>query len=77
MKILSLAHSYQVVAPFSSVYHYMSVPSFRIMTFYDSGYKLMSLPSFLCHRECGGIVVECQTPNREVLGSIPTDVKTH
>ena len=23
-------------------------------------------------RECGGIVVECQTPNREVLGSIPT-----
>ena len=25
-------------------------------------------------RGCGGIVVECRTPNREVLGSIPTGV---
>ena len=25
-------------------------------------------------RECGGVVVERRTPNREVLGSIPTGV---
>ena len=25
-------------------------------------------------REGGGVVVECRTPNREVLGSIPTGI---
>ena len=29
---------------------------------------------FLIFRECGGVVVECRTPNREVLSSIPTGV---
>ena len=35
--------------------------------------SLLKMSQLTC-REHSGIVVECRTPNREVLGSIPTSV---